>query len=85
MTALLTAAAGTVFVNIPFGWFREGTRKFSASWFVAVHAAVPLVILIRLASGVSLGWRTLPFLVLAYFLGQTFGARLRRGFAARSA
>jgi hypothetical protein len=78
MTPLLAAAAGTVAVNVPFGWIREGTRKLSVRWFIAVHAAVPLVILIRLSTGVALGWRTLPVLVFAYFLGQTLGARLRR-------
>ena len=76
--SLLGAALGTVLVNLPFGWFREGTRKFSVGWFVAIHAPVPLVILIRRQAGVSLALGTLPFLLLAYFVGQAAGARLRR-------
>ena len=76
--SLFGAAAGTLLLNLPFGWFREGTRKFSVAWFLAVHAPVPLVILIRRQAGVSLAWSTLPVLVLAYFAGQAVGARLRR-------
>ncbi|MGD8977286.1 MAG: hypothetical protein PVG91_06745 [Gammaproteobacteria bacterium] len=69
---------GIVVVNLPFGYWREGVRKFSPAWFVAVHAAVPLVLLMRLA--LDIDWRlvTLPFMVAAYFGGQTIGARLRR-------
>lgn len=65
-------------VNLPFGYWREGTVKFSPAWFLAVHAAVPLIILLRYA--LHLEWRlaALPFTVAAYFAGQTLGARWRR-------
>ncbi len=65
-------------VNLPFGAWREGCRKFSFPWFAAVHAPVPLVVAIRIAAGV--GWRpaNLPFLVAAYFAGQYLGGRWRR-------
>jgi hypothetical protein len=69
-----------VAVNLPFGWWREGLRKFSLPWLVAVHAPVPLVVGLRIASG--LGWQlaTFPWFLLAYFTGQFLGARLRRRF-----
>lgn len=70
--------AGIFLVNLPFGYWREGVQKFSAAWFVAVHAAVPLVILMRLALGIDWSLRILPFMVAAYFGGQAGGARLRR-------
>ena len=64
-------------LNLPFGFWRAGVRKFSPAWFVAVHAPVPLAIGLRLASG--LGWRlsTLPVFVGAFFAGQFLGGRLR--------
>lgn len=37
----LVAIAGTFLVNVPFGYWRAGVRKFSPAWFVAIHAAVP--------------------------------------------
>jgi hypothetical protein len=65
-------------VNLPFGYWREGTAKFSPAWFVAVHAAVPLIIALRYL--LDLEWRlaALPFTVAAYFAGQALGARWRR-------
>ena len=47
-------AAAVFAVNVPFGWWRAGTRKFSRSWFLAVHAPVPLVVLLRIVSGLGL-------------------------------
>jgi hypothetical protein len=68
----------TFIINIPFGFWREGVKKFSLPWFIAVHAAVPIVIALRLLAGIE--WRIpiIASLVLCYFLGQFAGARLRR-------
>jgi hypothetical protein len=64
-------------INLPFGYWRAGLRKLSIPWFVAVHAAVPLVVGLRVASG--LGWRlsTIPLMVGAYFTGQFLGGKAR--------
>ncbi|OGT71203.1 MAG: hypothetical protein A3I78_10180 [Gammaproteobacteria bacterium RIFCSPLOWO2_02_FULL_56_15] len=77
-TKLVLLAAATLVINIPFGYWREGLRKFSVQWFIAVHAAVPVVITLRILAGIE--WRilTIAFLVVCYFLGQFSGARLRR-------
>jgi hypothetical protein len=75
---LLAVAAATVVLNLPFGFWRAGVRKFSLAWFLAVHAPVPLIVGMRFATG--LGWRlsTFPILVGAFFGGQFIGGRLRR-------
>lgn len=74
---LAVLVIGIFVINLPFGYWRAGVRKFSPAWFVAVHAAVPLVVLMRMALGID--WRlvTLPLLVAAYFAGQAVGARWR--------
>jgi len=80
----LCIALGLVFVaNLPFGYWREGLAKLSPMWFVAVHAPVPLVFLIR--HWLGLDWRlaSLPLFLGAYFAGQFFGGRLRHARAAR--
>lgn len=77
MTVLIVALV-TLLINIPFGFWREGVRKFSVSWFVAVHAAVPIVIAMRVMAGIEWRIMTIVFLVLCYFLGQFIGARIRR-------
>jgi hypothetical protein len=81
VTESLLLMAFAFVVNLPFGYWREGTAKFSPAWFVAVHAAVPLILLLRYALGLE--WRlvALPFTVAAYFAGQTVGARRRRRLA----
>lgn len=63
---------------MPFGYWRAGTRKFSPAWFVAVHAPVPLIIVLRMASGLGFRPTTIPVMVGAYFLGQFLGSVWRR-------
>lgn len=75
--AYLLAFAATFALNLPFGYWRAGLRKFSPQWFVAVHAVVPLVIALRLALGLPFRWSMLPLFVAAYFGGQFAGSRLR--------
>jgi glycosyltransferase A (GT-A) superfamily protein (DUF2064 family) len=76
--ALLLALPAVLLVNLPFGYWRAGVRKFSPAWFAAVHLSIPLVAAVRLLSG--LGWRmaTLPLFLIAYGAGQYLGGRIRR-------
>jgi hypothetical protein len=74
---LLLVAAGTFLVNLPFGYWRGGARRFTPRWFAAVHAPVPVVIVMRLALGVRWQLMNLPVLLAAYFLGQLAGNRAR--------
>ncbi len=77
MPRLCAAAAIVIALNLPFGFWRAGVRRFSTRWVIAVHAPVPLVVAIRLASG--LGWHlvTFPVLIGAFFTGQFVGGRFR--------
>lgn len=44
------AMSGTaIAAGLPSGAWREHTRKFSPQWFLAVHAAVPFVAMLRKA------------------------------------
>lgn len=74
---LWLVAAGTFLVNLPFGYWRGGTRKFTRKWLAAIHAPVPLVVAMRLALGVPWQLVNLPLLVGSYFLGQLVGSRAR--------
>jgi hypothetical protein len=77
MVTLLVCAC-VALLNVPFGYWRAGVRKFSPAWFLAVHAAVPLVVSLRYLTGLGFRWATLPLFIAAYFGGQALGARLRR-------
>jgi len=81
---VLTATAGTWIVagfilvlNLPFGFWRAGARRFSPSWFLAVHAPVPIAIGARFLAGVGLRLRLLPLFIGVYFAGQFLGGRAR--------
>jgi hypothetical protein len=75
---LLIVAAAVLTLNLPFGFWRAGTTRFTRSWILAVHVPVPFVVALRLLSG--LGWQlvTFPVLIGAFFTGQFVGGRLRR-------
>lgn len=76
---MLWLVAGLILaVNLPFGFWRAGTRRFSLAWFVAVHGPVPIAVALRWASGLGFELVTLPLFVAAYFTGQLAGGRLRR-------
>lgn len=70
-----------VFVlNVPFGYWRANVRKFSFQWVLAIHIPVPIIIVIRIFSGLGFAWFTYVFMVLAFFLGQKFGETLLKRF-----
>ena len=77
MWALIEVLIGIFLVNIPFGYWRQGTAKFSKSWFAAVHLPVPFVVLLRMIFGLALQLSTFPLFICAYFFGQFFGGQLR--------
>ncbi len=78
LSPVLLVAVLTFLVNIPFGYWRAKTRKFSKEWFLAVHLPVPLVVLFRLLFGVEPNLPTLAVFVAFFFLGQRVGVVLNR-------
>lgn len=66
----------TLIVNLPFGYIRGGFRKLSFWWFVAIHAPVPIVIMIRKFHDLQLSWILAPFLLGSFFIGQLLGRKI---------
>ncbi len=66
----------TFLINLPFGWLREGVRKFSPLWFIYVHFPIPFIIAMRIGLGIP--WKFAPLLILIAVAGQFAGARLRK-------
>jgi hypothetical protein len=75
---ILGVAALVFVMNLPFGYWRAGARKFSWQWVTAIHLPVPFVVALRILSG--LGWQliTFPVMVGAFFGGQFVGGRIYR-------
>jgi hypothetical protein len=76
--SLFEVALAVLVINIPFGFWRHGTRRFTLPWFLAVHLPVPIVVSLRVLS--TLGWRfaTFPVLIASFFLGQFLGGKLHQ-------
>lgn len=75
---VILMAVATFLLNLPMGYWREGVRKFSWQWIVAIHAMVPVVILMRRMLDIGFAWWTFLVTIPCYFGGQFVGARLRR-------
>lgn len=73
LTGLLVFAFGS---NLPLGYLRETSRKFSLQWFVLIHLSIPFIIALRLLLDFS--WIIIPFTLGGAVAGQIIGARLRR-------
>lgn len=63
-------------VNIPLGYLRQRTLRFSWQWFLYIHASIPLIILLRIWLGYS--WRWIPLTLGCAVIGQVAGGRLQR-------
>ena len=80
MMKLLIISLVVLLLNIPFGYWRANVHMFSLQWFLAIHLPVPVIIALRIFSGLGFAWFTYVFLVLAFFLGQKFGGALLNRF-----
>ncbi len=63
-------------INLPFGYIRSNSTKFSRKWIMAIHIPVPFVFLLRMISG--LNWTVIPLLVLSDVAGQFAGGKLKK-------
>ena len=65
-----------LFSNIPLGYLRMGSPKYSVRWFVYIHLSVPFIIGLRVANNIS--WQMIPFSIALAVAGQMIGSRLYR-------
>ncbi len=75
---LIFAALATFVVNLPFGYFRAGYKKFSWKWFAAIHIPIPFVVLFRYLFGLGFELYTYPIMIAAFFTGQFIGKIIRK-------
>jgi hypothetical protein len=61
-------------LNLPMGFLRQKTRKFSVAWWVCIHAPIPFIIAGRLLAGV--GFAYVPLFIFAAVIGQVWGGRI---------
>jgi hypothetical protein len=66
-------------LNVPFGYWRGGCRRWSRGWFLAIHIPVVLTVGLRFCLGTPFRLDMLPLYALAFVVGQFFGARIHAG------
>lgn len=64
----------TLLLNIPFGYLRGKSKKYSFQWLLYIHLPVPLVIYLRYTAGIS--YYFIPLMLAAAILGQVTGGKL---------
>jgi hypothetical protein len=71
------AMAGTaIMANVPCGMWREHTKKFGPEWFIAVHATIPFVAMLRKA--VLMPKWAILLTIAGAVTGQQMGAKLEK-------
>ena len=76
LTKILLVLAVTLVINLPFGYWRQGLRKFSLPWWLAIHLPIPLVIAFRFGLGIP--YATVPLVIGSAVAGQWIGGRFRK-------
>jgi hypothetical protein len=74
MISLIQLMLIVFLINIPFGYWRSKSDRFSRKWMMAVHLPVPFVFLIRIISGFS--WTIIPLLMISFATGQFVGGKI---------
>ena len=75
---LLLAALIDFLFNIPFGYWRANTKRFSVQWFLSIHLQIPFIIILRIYSGIGFEFITYPVMVSSFLLGQYLGYKLHK-------
>lgn len=67
----------TILINIPFGYLRGRSRKYSLQWILYIHLPVPFIIYLRYTAGIS--YYFIPLMLAGAVTGQFTGGRLPAG------
>lgn len=64
------------FANLPLGYLRESSRKFSLRWFIYIHVSIPFILAMRISY--DFGWEAVPFTLACALAGQMLGGSIKR-------
>lgn len=65
----------TCLINLPFGYLRGKSRKYSFKWFLYIHIPIPFVLFLRAISNIE--YKYIPLFVIAAIIGQVMGSRVQ--------
>ena len=64
----------TVMLNLPFGYARTRSKRYSLRWFLYIHVPIPVILLIRVMSHIEIKY--IPIFALGALIGQIIGGKL---------
>jgi hypothetical protein len=59
-------------INIPFGYLRSKTKKYSLAWFSYIHAPIIFIIFLRIVTHTS--YTYIPLFFISSIMGQIVGS-----------
>ena len=72
--AILALFVFTLLLNLPFGYARAKSKKYSLRWFLYIHVPIPIIFIARTFSHIQMKY--IPVLVVAAVIGQVLGGKL---------
>ncbi|HHL40589.1 MAG TPA: hypothetical protein ENJ37_08785 [Deltaproteobacteria bacterium] len=72
---LIAITAFALLLNLPFGYLRSGTRKFSLLWMLYIHIPIPFIFILRKMGG--LDFTFVPVIAVGAVAGQFLGGRFK--------
>lgn len=76
MQMILLISLLAFILNLPAGYLRSRSEKYSLKWFAYIHLPIPLIIAARVFSQTE--YIYIPIFIAASFAGQLIGGRIER-------
>ncbi|PIQ93083.1 MAG: hypothetical protein COY75_07085 [Nitrospirae bacterium CG_4_10_14_0_8_um_filter_41_23] len=73
---ILALFAFTLLLNLPFGYARVKTKRYSLRWFLCIHVPIPFIFIARTISHIDIKY--IPIFAFAAITGQLLGGKLER-------
>ena len=71
---ILVLFAFTLLLNLPFGYARAKTKRYSLRWFLFIHVPIPVIFIARTISHIDIKY--IPIFAFAAITGQILGGKL---------
>jgi hypothetical protein len=64
----------TLLLNLPFGYARVRSKRYSLRWFLYIHMPIPIIFILRTISHVEIKY--IPVVAIGAVIGQVLGGKL---------
>ncbi|MGB9716808.1 MAG: hypothetical protein ACPL1G_10470 [Thermodesulfovibrionales bacterium] len=71
---ILILSIFTILLNLPFGYFRKKTKRYSFRWFLYIHIPIPLIFFARVIANIQIKY--VPIFVVSAIIGQVLGSKI---------